>query len=97
MPTNPSDEPAAQAHALLERLFALLHDCRAVAPQFESAPTDPESVSAEAERLLYYSLVGALEAGLVRTAEDALTVLRQASQRLGPMGAEWLKRQERDL
>ncbi len=25
MPTNPSDEPAAQAHALLERLFALLH------------------------------------------------------------------------
>ena len=32
--------------------------------------------------------------GLVRTAEDALTVLRQASQPLGPMGAEWLKRQE---
>jgi hypothetical protein len=55
------------------------------------------STEAEAERLLYYSLVGALEAGLVRTAEDALTVLRQASQRLGPMGAEWLKRQERDL
>jgi hypothetical protein len=24
-------------------------------------------------------------------------VLRQASQPLGPMGAEWLKRQERDL
>jgi hypothetical protein len=41
--------------------------------------------------------VGVIEAGLVRTAEDALTVLRQASQPLGPMGAEWLKRQERDL
>jgi hypothetical protein len=41
--------------------------------------------------------VGALEAGLVRTAEDALTVLRHASQPLGPMGAEWLQRQERDL
>jgi hypothetical protein len=54
-------------------------------------------MSAQAERLLYYALVGALEAGLVRTAEDALTVPRQASQPLGPMGAEWLQRQERDL
>ena len=58
---------------------------------------DAEPVSAQAERLLYYALVGALEAGLVRTAEDALTVLRQATQPLGPMGAEWLKRQERGL
>ena len=97
MPTNPSDEPAAQAHALLERLFALLHDCRAVVPQLEAAGPEPESVSGQAERLLYYALVGALEAGLVRTAEDALTVLRQASQPLGPMGAEWLARQERNL
>jgi hypothetical protein len=32
MPTNPSDEPEAQAHALVGRLFALLHDCRAVVP-----------------------------------------------------------------
>ena len=90
------NEPAAEAHALLERLFALLHDCRAVVPQLE-AGADSESMNAQAERLLYYALVGALEAGLVRTAEDALTVLRQASQPLGPMGAEWLKRQERDL
>jgi hypothetical protein len=42
-------------------------------------------------------LLGALEAGLVRTAEDALTVLRQASQPLGPMRAERLQRQEREL
>ena len=27
--SNPSDQPAAQAHGLLERLFSLLHDCRA--------------------------------------------------------------------
>jgi hypothetical protein len=67
MPTNSSDEPAAQGHALLERLFALLRDCRAVVPQLEAAPTDPEPVSAQAERLLYFALVGALEAGLVRT------------------------------
>ena len=92
-----SEVAAARAVILVERLFAHLHDCRAVVPQLEAAPTDPEPVSAQAERLLYFALVGALEAGLVRTAEDALTVLRQAGQPLGPMGAEWLKRQERDL
>ena len=96
MPTTLGDEPAAQAHALVERLFALLHDCRTVVPQLEAARTDP-GVSAQAERLLYCALLGALEAGLVRTAEDALTVLRQASQPLGPMGAEWLERQELGL
>jgi hypothetical protein len=54
-------------------------------------------VSAQAERLLYVALVGALEAGLVRTAEDAPTVLRQASQPLGPMGVAWLEQQQRGL
>ena len=44
------------------------------------------------------ALVGSLEAGLVRTAEDVLTVLRQASQPLGPMGgAEWIGQHERGL
>ena len=97
MPTNSGDEPAARAVALVERLFALLHDCRALVPQFEGAATDPGPVSAQAERLLYFAMVGAIEVGLIRSAEDALTVLRQASAPLGPMGAEWLKRQERDL
>jgi hypothetical protein len=92
-----SEETAARAVALVERLFALLHECRALVPQFEAASTDPEPVSAQAERLPYYALVGALEAGLVRTAEDILRVLRQASQPLGPMGAEWLAQQERRL
>ncbi|HEV8150713.1 MAG TPA: hypothetical protein VGP61_11060 [Gemmatimonadales bacterium] len=92
-----SDEPAAHAVALVERLFALLHDCRALVPQLERAGADPEPVSAQAERLLYFALVGALEAGLVRTAEDTLTVLRQASAPLGPMGAEWLAQEERRL
>ena len=45
-----TDEPAAQAHALLERLFALLHDCRALVPQLEAARTDPEPVSRSAPR-----------------------------------------------
>jgi hypothetical protein len=65
--------------------------------QLEAARPDPEPDGAQAERLLYFALVGALEAGLVRTAEDRLTVLREASQPLGPMGAEWLTWQERDL
>ena len=41
--------------ALVERLFALLHECRALGPQLEGAGTDPEPVSAQAERLLYYT------------------------------------------
>ena len=75
IPTNPSDEPAAHAHALLERLFELLHDGRALVPKREAGAVS-ESMSAQAERLLYFALAGALEAGLVRTAENALTVLR---------------------
>ena len=63
--------------ALVERRFALLHECRVLVPQLKMART-PESPSAEAERLLYYALAGAIEAGLVRTAEDVLRVLRQA-------------------
>src|SRR4029077_16054372 len=62
-----------------------------------SRPRGPTrgSVSAPAERLLYFALVGAIEAGLVRTAADALTVLRHARQPLAAMGAAWLKRQGR--
>ena len=90
-------EPAAQAHTVLERLFALRTTAARSSRSSRPARTDGEPVSAQAERLLYFALVGAIEAGLVRTAEDALTVLRQASQPLGPMGAEWLKRQERNL
>jgi hypothetical protein len=91
-----TDEPTAQAVALVERFFLLLHECRLLPPQLETGP-EPEPASAQAERLLYYALMGAIEAGLVRTAEDALTVLRQTSAPLRPMGAEWLKRQETQL
>ena len=55
------------------------------------------SVSAEAERILYFALMSAIDAGLIRTMEDALKVLRHASQPLGPIGAEWLERQEQKL
>ena len=80
---------------MVERLFALLLDCRATVRSLEPGADAAATPSVEAERLLYFALVGAVEAGLVRTAEDVLTVLKQASQPLGPMGAEWLKRQDK--
>jgi hypothetical protein len=60
-------------------------------------PARPESASVQAARVLYVALLGAIEAGLVRTMEDAVTVLRQASKPLGLMGDDWLKLQERLL
>jgi hypothetical protein len=92
-----SDDPIERAPALVERLFALLLDCRAVVRELEPGKQREESSSAEAERLLYYTLAGAIEEGLVQTAEHALTVLRQAHAPRGPMGEEWLKQQERRL
>jgi hypothetical protein len=52
-----------------------------------------ESRSAEAERILYFTLMSAIDAGLIRTLEDTLEVMRHASQPLGPIGTEWLERQ----
>ena len=62
----------------------LLHDCRAIVRQLEPGHERQESASEEAERVLCYGLVGAIEDGLVRTAEHVLAVLRQASRPLGP-------------
>jgi len=63
----PSDEaPGAQAHVLVERIAALLDESRALRLQLESAPQPNESASAEAERLLYFALASAIEAGLIR-------------------------------
>ena len=89
------DDPPARAVALVERLFAILVDCRPIVrePNADRA----ELPSAEAERHVYYALVGAMEEGLLQTAEHVLTVLRQAHAPLGPMGEAWLKQQERDL
>jgi hypothetical protein len=61
------------------------------------APADLASHERRAERILYFTLMSAIDAGLIRTMEDALRVLGHASQPLGPMGAEWLERQARAL
>jgi hypothetical protein len=91
------ESPEATAHALVQRIFQLLHECRAVLPELAAPRARPESAGAQAERMLYLALLGAIEAGLVRTMEDAVTVLRQASKPLGPMGDDWLRLQEQLL
>ena len=95
--TPASDEPTAQAQAIMERVLALVRECRVVLRALEHPPKTGESSSAEAERLLRFTLMSGIDAGLIRTMEDAVKVLRQASQTLGPMGAEWLERQARAL
>src|SRR5262245_33455637 len=95
---TPGDEEAtAQAQAIMERVLALVRECRLVIQALEHPPKTGESSSAEAERILYYTLMSAIDTGLIRTMEDALQVLRHASQPLGPMRAEWLERQEQEL
>jgi hypothetical protein len=89
-------DPLDRAPALIDRLFALLLECRAVLRELKPGQPRQESPSAEVEHLMYYALAGAMEEGLVQTAEHVLTVLRQAHAPLGPMGEEWLRRQERD-
>ena len=95
--TPTSDEPTAQAQAVMERVLGLVTECRAVMRPLERPRAAGESSSAEAERILYFTLMSAIDAGLIKTLEDALLVLRHASQPLGPMGAEWLERQARLL
>ena len=91
--TPGSDAPTAQAHAIMERVLGPVRECRLVLGKLEHPPNSGESSSAEAERILYYTLMSALDVGLIKALEDALTVLRHASQPLGPMGNEWLERQ----
>jgi hypothetical protein len=77
-----SNEPAAQAHLLLERLFALLRDCRALVPQLEGGRRRP-GAGQRPGRAAPLLRAGRCARGgaLVRTAEDALTVLRQGNRR----------------
>src|SRR5262249_7717603 len=86
--TPVGDEPTAQAHAIMERLLVLVRDSRVVLSPLERGEPG-ESSSAEAERILYSTLMSAIDAGLMKTMEDTIKVLRHARQPLGPMGVEW--------
>src|SRR5262249_60966249 len=85
------DDRAARAHTLIERVAALLEESNALRRALER-PRSTESASVESERLLYFALTGAIEAGLIRTVEEMLNVLRLAGEPGGPIGAEWLGR-----
>jgi hypothetical protein len=88
------EEPAARAVALVERLFALLHECRALVPQLEAAGTDPESVSAQARAAPLLRAGGRYRGRPGAHGRGRPDRLRQASAPLGPMGADWLAQQE---
>src|SRR5262249_7030677 len=92
-----SDKPTAQAQAIMERVLKLVTECRQVLSALERPGEARESSSAEAERILYFTLMSAIDDGLIRTMEDTLKVLRHASQPVGPMGAAWLESQEQKL
>ena len=94
--TPGSDEPTAQSQAIIDRVLAMIGECRLVLRALEH-PERGESQSARAERIVYFKLVSAIDDGLIRTMEDALRVLRHATEPLGPMGTEWLDRQARAL
>jgi hypothetical protein len=81
----------------MERVIGLVRECRLVLRSLDHPSKPGESSSAEAERILYFTLMSAIDAGLIRTMEDALRVLRHANQPLGPTGAEWLERQARAM
>jgi hypothetical protein len=79
----------------MEQVLALVKECRAVLRALEHPGEAGESSSAEAERILYYTLMSAIDAGLIRTMEDA----RPASRELAAWadGRWWLQRQARAL
>jgi hypothetical protein len=53
--TEERDEsPEALAHALVERIFEMLHECRETLLKLETPHAQPESPNAQAERLLYH-------------------------------------------
>jgi len=95
--TPGSDEPSAQAQAIMERVLRLVTECRSVLRALERPVPIERVIEREAERILYFTLMSTIDAGLIRTMEDAVKVLRHASQPLGPMGAEWFERQEQTL
>jgi hypothetical protein len=51
----------------MERVLRLVTEGRLVLRSLEQPPTPGESSSAEAERILYCTLMSAIDAGLIRT------------------------------
>jgi hypothetical protein len=58
----------------MERVLALVRECRLVLRALEHPPKLGESSSAEAERIVYFALMSAIDAGLIMAMEDAFQV-----------------------
>ena len=95
---NPETDPTDRAVLLLQRTRELLLDCRSVAEQLGASPAGQEpSGAAAAERIAYGVLVTALEEGLDATLQHAMDVLKRFSAPAGPLGEQWLSKQEKKL
>ena len=70
--TDGIGEPTAQAQAIMERLLVLVKDCRVVLSALARPHEPDESSSTEAERILYFTLMSSIDAGLMKTMEDAV-------------------------
>jgi hypothetical protein len=89
------NDPEAAVNGLIDRVEAVLNEAHELVRRLELPQQPKESPRSGPQRVLYFTLASALAAGLICTMEDVLTVLREARQPLGPMGEEWLARQER--
>ena len=83
-----SDDAVDRAPALVERLFALLLDCRTIARELDPGREREASPSAEAERLLYYALAGAMEEASCRRPSTSWPYCSRRASRLG----RWARR-----
>ena len=83
-----ADDPLNAAQGLVERTYALLLDARRTRDQLEAM--QPSMPADQAERDHYLAMALAFEAGLQRTMEEAVAMLKQIK---GAAGEEWLKRQ----
>jgi hypothetical protein len=69
--TPASDEPTAQAQAIMERVLKLVTECRVVLRALERPGETGESPSSEAERILYFTLMSAIDAADAKAAEPS--------------------------
>ena len=79
--TAASDEPEAQAHARVERVFALLGECPALLSNSSARGTRTRAPMLKAELILFHAR-GVQLRQRIRAMEDSLTVFHRGSDRI---------------
>jgi len=92
--TSASDEPPAQVQAIMERMLGLVRECRLVLRALERPAN---RASRRAPKPSGFSTTRWWVRSRPGWSGRWLRVLRHAGQPLGPMGTEWLERQEQKL